>query len=135
MITSRLKMFAYLIFATALTFSFQSCATQGGSAKAPEGTLLTHNDLVELFSSPRQAQYRFSRGIATIHYSPDGRETVSKGSFFDTGEYHIKGDILCSKWSKSRSGEEKCSKLYKISDNAYTFIYTDGEKGGTLKFQ
>jgi hypothetical protein len=134
MITNRLKMIAYLVFTIALTFSFQSCATQGGSAKAPEGTLLTHTDLIELFSSPHVAQLKFSRGYATIKYSPDGSETISKGSYFDTGEYHIEGDIVCSQW-KRRPGKEKCGKLYKIADNTYTVIYTDGQKAGTLKFK
>ena len=98
--TNCIRTSTLLIILFALMFVFQSCATQEMTAKAPEGTLLTHDELISLFSETHEANHNNSRGISTIKYTPDG-QTIAKGSFFDTGKYRIEDDLICSSWVKN----------------------------------
>ena len=135
MIANRMKMVQFLVMALALTVAFQSCATQEKIVKAPEGTQLTHDEIVTLFSVPREATISSSRGDGTIKYTPDGNQTFVRGSFLDSGKFRIEEDIICGKWETIRSGREKCCKLYRISDNIYQCVYEDDAKITEMKFK
>jgi hypothetical protein len=123
MSTKCMRTSTLLIILVALSVILQSCATQEKAVKATEGTQLTHDEVVTLFSVPREVTIPSSKGDGTIKYTPNGNQTYIKGSFLDSGKYRIEEDRICGKWVKIRSGSEKCCKLYKINENVYQCVY------------
>jgi hypothetical protein len=115
-----------------MSLTFHGCAT----APAPDETARVKNaELVEIFSSPREATFKGKRGTLHLTYSPEGIQTVKKGNYSDTGTYRIDGDISCGSWKKIRKGKEACTKWYKVGEKSYLLVYTSGEEAGTLTFK
>ncbi|QTA82061.1 Uncharacterized protein dnl_44250 [Desulfonema limicola] len=126
-----IKKLCSIIAILALILTLQSCATQ----PPPKETQLNHDELVKLFSTVRKAEYKNNRGIGILNYQPNGTHHFEKGNFSDTGNYRIDGDKMCGKWQKIRSGKEVCWNLYKISENTFQVIYTNGKDGGIITFK
>ena len=101
------------------------CATQGGSGDLPA---LTGEDLGELLpgrTATWQTGDRRFRGATTWYADGTQRLTSDIPDIeTDTGTWTVRGEELCSSWTKVRNGTESCAPLLRRPDGSYQFNET-----------
>ena len=123
-----LLLFAFVLFA-------QGCATPEQQMKDSGAELLTQSELEELFSVDRTARIVANKGTTvTVSYSPGGSQKVTYAGGSDEGSYRFDNGMFCSKWNKIRDGKEKCGRFYKIDENEYVSVSSDGKNSIKIYF-
>ncbi len=125
-----------LLLIIGFVFALQSCGVYEKKLQESGAKLLSQNELVQMFSSSQTASFVTPKGYTgTLHYFPNGKQTVEYSEGNDEGEYRIENGMLCSKWKEIRNGREKCVKIYKVGDKKYEGVTTDGAQDATLIFK
>ncbi|MCU0538718.1 MAG: hypothetical protein MUF46_02365 [Desulfobacterales bacterium] len=126
---------AFFVMALGLALIVCGCMSREFNLRQSGAKMLTPSELEALFHADRTAEFPITAGVATVTYSPDGRQEIDWGGGKDTGRFRIKGEEFCSTWSRLRKGEESCSKIYKISDTEYEFIDSDGATAAVMRLK
>lgn len=98
-------------------------------------TQLGDQELQALFSKPLSGSFMGSKGTSTVQYMPDGTQTIQYSKGTDKGKWRIANGEQCSKWTKIRSGSEKCATWFEIGPGKYEVYNPDGSKNGTMTFK
>jgi hypothetical protein len=115
-----------LIFVIGTIIAFYGCTSHEIQLRLSGAELLNQSELEQLFYAERTAEFSSSSGNATVTYFPDRRQEISWASGNDKGNFRIQNEEFCSTWTKLRNGAESCSRIYRISENEYEFIGSDG---------
>jgi hypothetical protein len=95
--------------------SFMGCVTHEVSIQEKGATLLSQDQLKNLFSETVTINYTMP-SKASQTFFPDGTTTIDiKGYKSDSGTYRLSNGQYCSTWQTIRK-TEKCFKIYKIGD-------------------
>ncbi|MCU0559338.1 MAG: hypothetical protein MUD16_04015 [Desulfobacterales bacterium] len=112
-----------------------SCSFHELPTRRSGANRLGQSELERLFLTERTVEFSIIGGVATVDYFPDGRQIIDWGSGKDVGTFRIHQEEFCSAWSSVRNGEESCSKIYKISDNEYEFVGSDGTSAAVMRLK
>jgi len=118
-----MRKIALIVLAIGVILILQGCATSQKEIPEPEGTLLSHRELEQLFKKECTFDYKSTSGEwgTETHY-PTGETKVHwkvRGySGRLTGTYTIENGQICNKWDDSPL-HVKCHKFYKIGENIY----------------
>lgn len=94
--------------------------------------ILNHAELEQLFYTSRMVKFSSLNGSATVKYYPDGLQEIEWDNGKDTGRFRIEDGEFCSTWKNLRKGAESCLKAYKVSENGYELIDSDGALAATM---
>ncbi len=88
---------------------------------------LTAEQLQAIYTKAhREGGTTFDGNPWQISYEPDGTINLSSGNFTDTGHGVIKGDAICSTYTKLWKGQEHCFHYAKVDDAHYASYESDG---------
>jgi hypothetical protein len=130
-----LEKFIALTVAVGILLALFGCTPHEQQLQQQGIKMLSQSELEQLFKTDRTAITSVARGTFTVKYYSDGRQEVSYAQGTDTGNFRIQNDQFCSRWKKSRGGEEACSKFYKVDENKYELVRKDGSFVGTVEFK
>lgn len=130
-----MKKFLVVGAAASILLSLFACARHEQQLQEKGIKVLKQSELEQLFKTERTATTTVPNGTFTVKYYPDGRQEVSYAQGTDTGNYRIQDDKFCSRWQKSRGGQEACCRFYKIGENKYEMVTNDGYFLGTIDFK
>jgi len=115
-----------------VVFSFYGCASHELRLAMSGDQLLNQGELEQLFYAERTVRFSSSSVSATVTYHPDGRQDIEWDNGKDTGHFRIENAEFCSTWARLRHGAESCSTVYRINEEAYEFISSDGSLAATM---
>jgi len=132
-----MRKFIFIIIALVAIVNFLSCATSDKKLSKPEGILLSQSELEQLFSKGISFVRRSptTQRNARVDTRPDGTQSMNwldrdgkRIGKLMLGTYTIKNGQKCDNFT----GQEKCWKIYKISEERYYFETNDSSEFGYL---
>ncbi len=131
-----MKKLTFIIIVLGVIVSFLSCATSDKKLSEPEGILLSQSELEQLFSKTISLIQRDNTVLPTkkMTMHPNGTQMLTwlkeEGEVRDsmTGMYTIKNGQKCDNFV----GQEKCWKIYKVSEEKYYIETNDGSYFGYM---
>jgi hypothetical protein len=109
-----------------VVFALHGCASHELRLRIAGDKILNQGELEQLFYAERTVRFSSSSGSATVKYHPDGRQEIEWENGKDIGHFRIESEEFCSTWARLRHGAESCSKVYRITEEEYEFISSDG---------
>jgi hypothetical protein len=128
------KQFSITFLAGAI-IAFWGCTSLELRSILPGATMLNQSELEHLFYADKTAEFSSSIGRASVRYFQDGRQEIQWDNGHDRGTFRINNEEFCSTWTKLRNGAESCSKIYKIGEDEYEFIGSDGTSVAIMRIK
>lgn len=130
-----MKITPCLITLVCAASALSGCKTTEQQLMESGKTPLKQEALSDQFSRDRTIEWRNSRGNSgTARYMADGAASIQWESGSDVGKWRIANDRLCQHWKNARGGNEYCTKVFPVGDNAYQLISDDGALNSTWSF-
>jgi hypothetical protein len=112
--------------------AFYGCASHEPQFRISGANIMSQSDMEQLFYAERTVRFSIPGGFATVRYYPDGRQEIEWDNGKDTGRFRIENEEFCSTWERLRNGAESCLKVYKVSEDEYEFMSSDGAIVATM---
>jgi hypothetical protein len=125
----------FIIVVIGTLIAFYGCASYELQLRLSGAKRLNQSELEHLFYAERTVEFSSSSGRASVRYFSDGRQKIDWDNGNDKGNFRINNEEFCSTWTKLRKGAESCSKIYKISENEYEFIGSDGASAAIMRLK
>ncbi len=124
-----------IISMMSLVFFF-GCVTAEQKLKEQNIMPLSQSQLKELYEGGCTVDFTSPRTTGTVTYKADGTTDLQHEHGSDTGTYTIENDSkLCTQWSSLRDGKKGCFTIYKLGENKYRALNSDGSLNSDFSFK
>jgi hypothetical protein len=124
-----------LLLALWIAITISGCSSHEMQLRMSGARMLSQSELENLFHAEKTVEFPILGQVAIVDYYPDGRQFIHWDNGTDTGTFRIENDWFCSTWSRLRNGEERCSRIYKISETEYEFVGSDGTSAAIMRLK